>query len=238
MNANRTKPGRRSSSSQGAARDSRVEPDADDNAGSGTRRRSSQPVARVELRRRSSQPAQRAVSAGRLPPPTREEALEDLEHEALEASLASGADDPPTASREAEEELDTRVFMLLTRLDADDGMVLPPGPWVAVADVAKRRGFIEEHGLRLYLKKRGRQELEQRAQPAGRQTTMTKIYPPDRLLLKDLSHETGVAMQDAIGLVLAAVYEHRDALTRVARANGLEYPWEGIGLLLKSGARK
>jgi hypothetical protein len=217
MNANRTKPGRRSSSSQGAARDSRVEPDADDdNAGSGTRRRSSQPVAKVELRRRPS-------------PPAREEPLD-----------ASGLeDDPPTTSREADEDLETRIFMLLTRLDADDGMVLPPGPWVAVADVAKRRGFIEEHGLRLYMKKRGMQELEKRAKPSSaKTTTMTKIYPPDRLLLKDLSHETGVAMQDAIGLVIAAVFEHRDALTRVARLNGLDYPWEGIGALLKSGARK
>jgi hypothetical protein len=149
-----------------------------------------------------------------------------------------GLDQPPAPPALDKEDLETRIFMLLTRLDAEDGMVLPPGPWVAIADVAKRRGLIEEHGLRLYLKKRGRQELESRAAPAGRQTTMTKIYPADRNQLKDLSHQTGVPMQDAIGLVVGAVYEHRDALTRVARANGLEHPWEGIGVLLKSGAKR
>lgn len=131
---------------------------------------------------------------------------------------------------------DADVFALLTKLaDEGDGLVLPPGKWVQVADAAKRAGYIEEHGLRLYLKKRGQQELASRAAPAvaAKGRDMTLIFPADKLTLKDLSHEVGVPMRETLGHIVQALYEHRDELTRIARAARLEYPWEAIGVLVK-----
>jgi hypothetical protein len=148
--------------------------------------------------------------------------------------------DEPTAPDHEEDDVLDPVITLLIKLDAEgDGMLLPPpGYWGDVADKAKRRKFITEHGLRLFFTKRGRQELESRAQPEpDKKPTMIKIFRPNNLLLKDLAIETGQHMQDVVGFVIAAVHEHRDELTRVARANGAEFPWEAIGALLKSGRK-
>lgn len=221
MNANRIKPGRRPSSARSARRDPRAEFDDRTNRDDRTDRddptnRDTGDSAGSGSRRRSSQPRTRAPSQ---PPPAESE--------------------PPTTSHDPE--LEARVFMLLTKLEQEgDGMVLPPGPWVEIADLAKRRGFINEHALRLYFTLRGRQELESRAQPRPdpKARDMTLIWPRDKLVLKDLAHETGVTMREALGGVVGIVYENRDALTRLARGAGLEHPWEGIGVLLKGLARK
>jgi len=192
MNAQRT-----SKSTRG--RDPRAEPDS---AGSGPRRRSSQPETR------------RASGAAALPP--------------LDSQPAARASDP---------ELEQRLFMIVTAVAEEEGLTYPP-EWAAVVDAAKRRGFVHEKGLHLYLASGGRQWLASRASPSGgRAWEMTKISLHHRLLLKALARETGVNMQTAIGDVISAVYENRDALTRVARRVGAEHPWEAIGVLVREGKK-
>jgi hypothetical protein len=131
-------------------------------------------------------------------------------------------------------ELEARVSALVRAVEAEDGRELTP-EWVLVADQAKRRGYIREHALRLFLTDLGRQWLRTNEAPgeSAATYTMTKISKASLVDLKTLSHETGVHMQDAIGLILGAIHDNRDALRRYARRHGSEHPWEAIGHLLK-----
>lgn len=135
-------------------------------------------------------------------------------------------------------ETEARLHALLTAVSQEDGFTYPPA-WAPIADVAKRRGYLDEHGLKLYMKAHGKQWLAQRASPvsSSKTFTMTKVDPNTRLRLKDLSHDTGVPMQEAIGDIIGAIHEHRDELTRYARRVGLSHPWEAVGALLRA-ARK
>lgn len=138
----------------------------------------------------------------------------------------------PTTSPKPDPELESRVFALVTAVAREDGRGYPP-EWATVVDATKRRGFLTERGFKLYLTDHGRQWLRVRAEPgSGRKFEMTKITLATRLELKELAHSTGVPMQEVIGHVIGAVYEHRDALTRVALAHGAQHPWEAIRLLL------
>lgn len=144
--------------------------------------------------------------------------------------------EPPIAGAElkTDAELEHKVFTLVTAVSENDGMVYTP-EWALVADAAKRRGYLEEHGLKLFLKKHGAQWLEARAKPrnAPDTLTMTKLTPHAKLQLKDIAHDTGVPMQLAIGDIIAAIHDRRDALTKLARKHGAEHPWEAIRFLVK-----
>lgn len=165
-------------------------------------------------RRRSSQPKAKAVRES-VPPPK----------------------PPPAASADREaEELETRIFALVTAVAENDGREYPP-EWAAVADAAKRRGYLEEKSLRLYLRAHGKQWLASRAGQAARAYTMTKIDPAARLALKDLANDTGVPMQEILGLVVGVIHEHRAELTSAAFKAGERYPWEAIGVLLRAGRK-
>lgn len=180
------------------------------------------------LRRRSSQPAQPAVTPSVPPPPRR--AASSTRQPAL-PSL-----DAPVVPQH-DPELEARIFALVTAVAEDDGRTYPP-EWSQVADAAKRRRYLKERGLRLYLMDHGKQWLSSRAEPVGgRHYTMTKINPATRLALKDLSRDTGVPMQEAIGHIISAVHEHRAELTSLAFKAGEKYPWEAIGVLLRSGRK-
>lgn len=127
--------------------------------------------------------------------------------------------------------------MLVTAVERDEGMTYEP-TWAAVVHAAKLRGYVREKSLRLYLATGGRQWLASRAAShGGREWEMTKIRLNDRLKLKALALETGVSMQETIGHVIGAVYEHRDDLTRAARRAGLEHPWEGVAELVRQGKK-
>jgi hypothetical protein len=141
---------------------------------------------------------------------------------------------PATPQAVQDEELDQRIFALVTAVSENDGMGLPP-EWLIVADAAKRRGYLNEHNLRLYLADLGRQWLALRSAPAnGPKTyTMTKIDPQTRMALKDISRESRLPMQEAITHIVDAVHANRDALTRLARKHGRTYPWEAIRHLVK-----
>jgi hypothetical protein len=131
-------------------------------------------------------------------------------------------------------ELEGRVYALVLRVEEEDGLTLPPEQsWILAADAAKRAGYLKETGFRLYLTKHGEQWLESRSKLASKEFTYTKIREAARLQLKDLARETGVTMQDAIGDLISAVHTHRDALTRIARKNGAEHPWEALRYLTK-----
>jgi hypothetical protein len=126
------------------------------------------------------------------------------------------------------------VYALVLRVEEEDGLTLPPEQsWILAADAAKRAGYLSEKGFRLYLTKHGEQWLESRAKPPSKDFTYTKIREASRLQLKDLSRETGVLMQDAIGELISAVHANRDALTRVARKHGEQHPWEALRYLVK-----
>lgn len=145
----------------------------------------------------------------------------------------------PSNLKKSEEELDTerRVFALVTQVAKEGDGCVCPADWALIAHEAKRRGYLREHGkCRLYLTDHGRQWLSMRAGPAPRSRAyeMIKISLPARVLLKDLSHDTGVTMQETVGAILAAIHENRDALTRLAREHGLTYPWEAIAVLVRS----
>lgn len=169
----------------------------EDNAGSGSRRKSSQPTTR----------------AAELPP--------------LGAEPAATKHDP---------ELEQRLFMLVTAVAEDEGMIYPPA-WAPVVDAAKRRRWLAEKGLHLHLTTHGRQWLATRAAPTnGRAYEMTKITLHHRLLLKDLARDTNTPMQEVIGAVVTAIHENRDELTRAARRAGLEHPWEAVGVLVRGKA--
>jgi hypothetical protein len=121
----------------------------------------------------------------------------------------------------------------VTAVSNQDGLELRPD-WVVAADAAKRRGYLDEHSLRLYLKKHGEQWLDSfRAKPDRERRTMQKLSPAANLRLKDLAKATGVPMNEVLGYLIDAVDENRDALTRVARKNGAEHPWEAIRFLVK-----
>src|SRR5262245_10051844 len=112
---------------------------------------------------------------------------------------------PPTAlplagvTKESPEDQE-RIRLLVKAVSEEDGMTLP-ADWVLIADQAKRKGYVREHALRLFLTDLGRQWLAAQAAPAAaRQAfTMTKISKAGLIELKTLAHETGVLMQDAIG---------------------------------------
>jgi hypothetical protein len=127
------------------------------------------------------------------------------------------------------------MFTLLTLVEREPGFVYPPS-WAEVAHVAKQRGYLQENALRLYLTNHGAQLLQMRAKPndSVARYTMTKVDRVTRLALKDLSHDTGVPMQEAIAHVIQTVHRHRDALTRAARAARMDHPWEGISALLNA----
>jgi hypothetical protein len=151
------------------------------------------------------------------------------------AARLPAPDEPPLvgAQPKADAELERRVFTLVTAVSQDDGMVYTP-EWAAVADVAKRRGYLEEHALRLYVRKHGEQWLESfRAKPTSARLTMQKLSPASNLRLKDLARATGVPMREVLGHLIDAIDERRDELTRVARKHGAEYPWEAIRFLVK-----
>lgn len=144
-------------------------------------------------------------------------------------------DEPPIAGAEpkADAELERKVFKLVTAVAENDGMVYTP-EWANVADAAKRRGYLEEHALRLYIRKHGEQWLESfRAKPDRGRLTMQKLSPAANLRLKDLAKATGVPMREVLGHLIDAIDERRDALTRVARKHGAEHPWEAIRFLVK-----
>jgi hypothetical protein len=141
--------------------------------------------------------------------------------------------DATTPAKE-DPELEQRVFMLVTKLQEEDGFALPADmKWIAAADAAKRRGYIEEKGLKLFLREMGKQWLETRAEPNARGYEFTKISKADRFLLKQLARETGVPMQEAIGHIMRAIHHHRDELTKIARRAGYDHPWEGIEVLAR-----
>lgn len=147
-----------------------------------------------------------------------------------------GPDEPPLTKPDLklDAELELKIFTLVTAVSESDGLVYTP-EWATVADAAKRRGYLEEHGLRLYMRKHGEQWLASRAQPraAADTYTMTKCSPHAKLQLKDLAHDTGVPMQDAIGDIISAIHDRRDVLTRIARKHGASHPWEAIRFLVK-----
>lgn len=150
-------------------------------------------------------------------------------------------DEPPLAgagagtksSPKAEAELERRIFTLVTAVSENDGMVYTP-EWATVVDAAKRKGYVEEHALRLFLRKHGQQWLDSfRAKSDRGKRTMQKLSPQANLRLKDLAHATGVPMNEVLGYLIDAIEEHRDALTRIARKNGAEHPWEAIRFLVR-----
>lgn len=145
-------------------------------------------------------------------------------------------DEPPLAggtAPKADAELERRVFTLVTAVSQNDGMVYTP-EWATVVDAAKRRGYVEEHALQLFLRKHGEQWLESfRAKPDRGKRTMQKLSPQANLRLKDLAHATGVPMNEILGYLIDAIDENREALTRVARKHGAEHPWEAIRFLVK-----
>lgn len=131
-------------------------------------------------------------------------------------------------------ELETRVFALVTRVADNDGLVLPPEPqWVLAADAAKRLGYLSEKSFRLHLTNHGEQWLSSRAQSSEKEWTYTKIRPRERLLLKAIGRETGVDMQEALCLIVQAVYENRDGLMKAARKHGADHPWEALRYLVR-----
>jgi len=134
-------------------------------------------------------------------------------------------------------DIDDRIFALATAVAQDDGRGYPP-EWAAVADAAKRRGYLNEVAFKLYLTKHGEEWLAQRAggysgSVEAMTMTMTKITKHARLALKDMARETDVSMQDVLSHVIDTVYDNRDELTRIARKNGARYPWEAIAKLVK-----
>ncbi len=144
----------------------------------------------------------------------------------------------PAPDESSDPMLDENVFALVTAVAASDGMLYGP-KWAEVAHEAKRRGYLNENSLRLFITNHGRQYLSVRAQPRGTGGhTMVKLDPAARLQLRDLRHDTGVLMQEAIGHILSTVHEHRDELTRVARSAGRDYPWEAIEVMLRERRAK
>lgn len=159
-------------------------------------------------------------------------ANESGERESVGFRAALPALDVPTQPA-VDPELENRIFALVTAVEREEGMTYPP-EWSAVVYAAKARGYVIETGLKLALSAHGKQWLAARAHPTkGKEYTMTKIDPSTRLALKDMAHEVKVPMQEVIGLIIEAVHRDRDALTRIARSQGLTYPWEAIHYLVK-----
>lgn len=134
---------------------------------------------------------------------------------------------PPAAKQDPAYEQE--LFELVTAVKERDGLTYPPA-WAVHVDHAKRRSLIREQNLKLYLTDHGRLWLN-RAEPPppnARTYEMTKIRADERFLLKEMAKETGVPMQEAIGHIVSIMYEHRDALTRVAVQHGERYPWDAI----------
>jgi hypothetical protein len=142
-------------------------------------------------------------------------------------------DEPPLAGADANAKFERQVFTLVNAVSENDGMVYTP-EWATVAHAAKTRGYLEEQGLRLYLRKHGEQWLDSfRAKTDRGKRTMQKLSPAANLRLKDLAKATGVPMNEVLGHLIDAVDESRDALTRIARKHGAEHPWEAIRFLVK-----
>ena len=151
------------------------------------------------------------------------------------ARRLAAPDEPPLAGADAKSDakLERQIFILVTAVSNQDGLPLRP-EWAIVADAAKRRGYLEEHSLRLYMRKHGEQWLDSfRAKPDRGKRTMQKLSPEANLRLKDLAKATGVPMNEILGYLIDAVDESRDALTRIARKHGAEHPWEAIRFLVK-----
>lgn len=142
-------------------------------------------------------------------------------------NAGSGVRPKANAHTSTDEEIDQSVFALVTAVHEEDGRSYPP-EWAAAADAAKRRNYLSEVGLRLYMTKHGEEWLAQRGGDGAKWYTMTKISKRARLALKDLAHETGVPMQEALSELVEAMYQNRDALTRAAHRSGLTHPWEAI----------
>lgn len=129
-------------------------------------------------------------------------------------------------------ETEGRVYALVRRVAEQDGLVIPP-EWVLEADQAKRRGYLNENNLRLFMTLHGRQWIASKDEsPKRRGPTMQKLSPKANLQLKDLSNDTGVPMKEVVSDLIGAVHENRDRLTRYARKHGAEHPWEAIPHLL------
>ncbi len=144
--------------------------------------------------------------------------------------------DAPRAAQ-TDPELETRLFKLVTAVQQREGMEYPPA-WLDVVHAAKVRGYVEERGLKLYLRKHGEQFLsdrggEETARGGRAAASMTPMYKHTRLLLKDLAREQGVSMLDALTDIIAVIHENRDALTRAAQRAGADHPWEAVRTLLR-----
>jgi hypothetical protein len=143
---------------------------------------------------------------------------------------------PIAAPAKLSPEDEARIHQLVLAVETEDGMVNPP-EWVFVADQAKRRGYVREHGLRLFLTDLGRQWLRSKEAPGVTKSayTMTKISKAALLELKTISHETGIDMQEAIGLILGAIHDNRELLSRYSRRHGGEgHPWEAVAMLIRA----
>lgn len=126
---------------------------------------------------------------------------------------------------------ESRIYALVLAVAKDEGRETDPA-WLVETDQAKRRGYLREERLRLYLTPHGRQWLAIQEPGARRGYTMQKLDHEANLQLRDLSHDTGVTMREVIGLTVGCMHANRDRLTRYARAHGGEHPWDAIAPLL------
>jgi hypothetical protein len=145
---------------------------------------------------------------------------------------AAPAPVPAAGATKLDPEVEGRVYALVRRVADDDGMTLPP-EWLVEADHAKRRGYLNENNLRLFITLHGRQWIASKDSTAQRRGhTMQKLSPGANLQLKDLAHDTGVPMKELVGHLIGVVHENRDRLTRYARKHGADHPWEAIPIMI------
>lgn len=159
----------------------------------------------------------------------------DRADESSASGLRRKATGPTGPALALEPELEARMYALVLRVEENTGgLTLPPeAQWILAADAAKRAGYLQEKAFKLFLTKHGEQWLASRSQPAAKEYTYTKIREGSRLVLKDIAQSTGMPMQEAVGEIIEAIRSNQDGLTRVARKNGLQYPWEAIRHLVK-----
>jgi hypothetical protein len=129
-----------------------------------------------------------------------------------------------------------QIAKLVIQVSRKPGMKYP-AKRVPLVDAAKRLSYVREDSqMGLHLTEHGRLWLLDQV-PGPEDRTFTKILPSERLLLKDLSRDTGVPMQEVIGLVLRAVHDNRDSLATAAREASSSasrwYPWDGIYALAR-----
>ncbi len=165
----------------------------------------------------------------RKTPPQKATTSKPTSSERLKAAAPVALPLPAARSAKLDPEAEARIHVLVSLIAKEDGREMPP-EWVFIAHQAKQRGYLREQALRLYITNHGKQWLRAEDESGH---TMVKCTPAAKLALKDLARVTNTPMQDAIGELVHAMYEHNEALTRFARRHGGEHPWDAIPALLK-----